>query len=138
MCLSSKKQRKRRQREQCPPETVQTSCTCFASLPFYNITANVVTRLYHSTGNKEKKKKKEEQNEDVTHFLSLCLFPSSLHSIRSFHFFFLLERSERTEIPCIFSPYFSFYFQILVCHYYRCFSLIFQFVFQEREKKKNE
>jgi hypothetical protein len=60
--------------------------SCFALLPSYYPTTSVVSRLYHLPGNKEEKKKKEEYNQDVTYFLSLCLF-FFLHSIRGFHFF---------------------------------------------------
>ncbi len=82
------------------PETAQTSCTCFTSLLFSNITTSALLHvLYHLTGNKEKKKKRERERRR-----SLCLsFFFSLYSNRSFSLFFSLLRRRRrgTEIFCI-------------------------------------
>ncbi len=82
----------------------------------------------------ETNKKKGERRHYLFSF-ALSFFFFSLHSIRSFHFFFSSRKKKKNGNPVYFL---IFLFQMIVCHYCRCFSLIFQFTFKEEKKKEKK
>jgi len=111
--------------------------SCFALLPSYYPTTSVVSRLYHLPGNKEEKKRKKNTTKTLLIFFRSVFF-FFLHSIRGFHFFSSSKKKEERKFPCIFSLYFSVFFQMILCHYNRRFSLVFSTLHLKRDKKINE